>query len=56
MPSPYRSGVPSLSLAGVVISWYDFGDSTLPPCSALTHVTRSPAVEQSDPAAKGSHL
>src|SRR5687767_7396701 len=49
----YRSTVPSLSFAGVINSAYDFGDSTLPPCSALSQVTRSPAVEQSEPAAKG---
>src|SRR5688500_4611472 len=49
----YRSTVPSLSFAGVINSAYDFGESTLPPCSALSQVTRSPAVEQSDPAEKG---
>ena len=50
---PYLSGVPSLSFAGVISSPYDLADSTFPPCSALSHVTMSPAVEQSEPAEKG---
>jgi hypothetical protein len=50
MPIPYRVGVPSASVDAVVISVYDFGESTLPPCSACSHATMSPADEQSEPA------
>src|SRR5688572_29294234 len=53
IPMAYRSAVPSFSFDGAIISAYDLGDNTLPPCSALSQVTRSPAVEQSDPAEKG---
>ena len=42
-----------MSFEGAIISAYDFGDSTLPPCSALSHVTMSPAVEQIEPAENG---
>ena len=50
-PIEYRRRVPSLSVAGVIISAYDFGVSTLPPCSAFSHVIRSSAVEQIAPPA-----
>src|SRR5437867_3382379 len=50
-PIEYRRRVPSLSVAGLVISAYDLGVSTLPPCSAFSHVIRSSAVEQIAPAA-----
>src|SRR5436190_13635668 len=49
----YRSSVPSFNFDGVVISAYDFCESNLPPCKALIQMTRSPAVEQSEPAENG---
>jgi len=40
-----------LSVAGIIISAYDLGVSTLQPCSVFNHVIRSSAVEQIAPAA-----
>src|SRR5216683_2156777 len=50
-PMEYRRRVPSFSVDGVIISADDFGESTLPPCSACSHLIMSSAVEQSAPAA-----